>query len=85
MALAGRVALVTGAASGLGRATALRFAGAGARVLLLDLPSAQPALEALQRSLPAQSAAFHPADVTSESDVRAGLARTWLTLSCAQP
>ena len=71
MALAGRIALVTGAASGLGRATALRFAGAGARVLLLDLPAAQPALEALHRSLPANCTVFHPADVTSEGDVRA--------------
>jgi NAD(P)-dependent dehydrogenase (short-subunit alcohol dehydrogenase family) len=37
LALAGRVALVTGAASGLGRATALELAGAGAHVVLGDV------------------------------------------------
>ncbi|MCE2489602.1 MAG: SDR family oxidoreductase [Anaerolineae bacterium] len=36
MLLEGKVALVTGAASGIGRATALRFAQEGARVGLLD-------------------------------------------------
>src|SRR5205807_10606786 len=35
--LAGRVALVTGAASGIGRATALAFARAGADLVLCDL------------------------------------------------
>lgn len=34
--LTGKVALVTGAASGLGRATALRFAEAGAKLCLVD-------------------------------------------------
>jgi hypothetical protein len=68
MALAGRIALVTGAASGLGKATAVRLAGAGARVVLLDLASAKASLQALQGTLPASI--FHAADVTSEADVR---------------
>ena len=35
--LDGKVAIVTGAASGFGRATALRFAQEGARVVIADL------------------------------------------------
>ncbi|MEO6626553.1 MAG: SDR family NAD(P)-dependent oxidoreductase [Burkholderiaceae bacterium] len=36
MEFSARVAFVTGAASGIGRATALAFAAAGARVALVD-------------------------------------------------
>lgn len=39
MALSNRVAIITGAASGLGKATAQRFIKNGARVILCDLPS----------------------------------------------
>jgi NAD(P)-dependent dehydrogenase (short-subunit alcohol dehydrogenase family) len=37
--LDGKVAVVTGAASGLGRASAMRFAGEGAAVVVADLKS----------------------------------------------
>jgi NAD(P)-dependent dehydrogenase (short-subunit alcohol dehydrogenase family) len=37
----GKVAIVTGAGSGIGRATALRLAGEGARVLAIDLDEAR--------------------------------------------
>jgi len=40
MRLNGKVAIVTGAASGIGRATALRFAKEGARVVVCDLNQA---------------------------------------------
>lgn len=39
MALASRVAIVTGGASGLGRATATRLVKNGARVVICDLPT----------------------------------------------
>jgi 3alpha(or 20beta)-hydroxysteroid dehydrogenase len=41
--LQGKVAVVTGAASGLGKATALRFARAGAKVVLADIADAAEA------------------------------------------
>lgn len=59
-------------ASGLGRATAVRFARAGARVVLVDLPT--PAGGALAAELGGPGAAvFAPADVTSEDAVKAAL------------
>lgn len=45
--LSGKVALITGAASGIGRATAERFAAAGAAVVLADLRGAEAATAAL--------------------------------------
>ena len=77
MALAGRVALITGAASGLGRATALRFAGAGARVVLVDLPSpalAEAVEEVRATAAKADGVVAAEADVTSEDQVRDGVA-----------
>jgi len=63
-------AVVTGAASGLGRATAARVIQAGGRVALLDLQDA--AGQAVAAELGSQ-ASFHRCDVTSEAEVDAAM------------
>jgi 3-hydroxyacyl-CoA dehydrogenase / 3-hydroxy-2-methylbutyryl-CoA dehydrogenase len=65
-------AIVTGGASGLGRATAARLAGGGARVAILDRPASAGADVA--KELGAR-AVFTPADVTSADDVTAAVAK----------
>ena len=67
---AGVRALITGAASGLGRATAARFARSGGQVVILDLPSSDGAAVADELG---DNVRFAPADATSESDVAAAL------------
>jgi NAD(P)-dependent dehydrogenase (short-subunit alcohol dehydrogenase family) len=66
MDISNSVAVVTGGASGLGLATATRLAAAGARVALLDLPSA-PGADAASGI--GSNAIFAPADVTDETQV----------------
>jgi NAD(P)-dependent dehydrogenase (short-subunit alcohol dehydrogenase family) len=74
--LAGRVALITGAASGIGRATALLFARQGAAVAVVDLDQAGGATVA--RAIEAESgrALAVRADVTHEADCREAVERT---------
>ncbi len=70
--LSGRVALVTGAASGIGAGIARGFAAEGADLALVDLvdeAAATPVLDAV-RVLGAQ-VSYHRADVSDETAVRA--------------
>lgn len=69
-ALEGKRALVTGASSGLGRATSLMLAEAGARVLLADID--REAGEALASEL---DAPFAPCDVSDLEQNRAAVQR----------
>ncbi len=70
MKISGSTAVITGGASGLGRATAERLADGGARVALLDLPRS-PGAE-VAKSL-GDRGLFTPADVTSTDEVTAAL------------
>ncbi len=65
--LHGKVAIITGGASGIGAAMVTRFAAEGARVLFTDLASQQTAAESLARNL-GNAVIFRVGDVTSASD-----------------
>jgi NAD(P)-dependent dehydrogenase (short-subunit alcohol dehydrogenase family) len=69
--LDGKVAVVTGGASGIGAATCRRFVAEGARVVVADLND--DAGEAFARTLGAQ-AVFKRTDVASLADVEAAVA-----------
>jgi NAD(P)-dependent dehydrogenase (short-subunit alcohol dehydrogenase family) len=73
--LAGRRVLITGAASGIGQATARRFADAGATLGLLDAQAAP--LDALSREL---ECAAETLDLADESSVITAVARLGETL-----
>jgi 3-oxoacyl-[acyl-carrier protein] reductase len=71
-----RVAIITGGANGIGRATALAFADAGAQVAVWDV--VEPAGQALVDEIAARggSAAFFKVNVTDTTDVEAAVAAT---------
>ena len=70
MNLQGKTALVTGGASGLGRATVENFLDGGANVVIADL--AHSPGEAVAKEL-GDRTRFAPTDVTSEQDVQAAV------------
>jgi 3-hydroxybutyrate dehydrogenase len=75
MKLKDKVAIVTGAASGLGKAIAARYAKEGARVVIADLDRGQA--EAVAAQIGANGRAMGVAmDVTNEDAVNGGVAAT---------
>jgi NAD(P)-dependent dehydrogenase (short-subunit alcohol dehydrogenase family) len=73
--LSGRVALITGAASGIGRASALAFASAGARVALVDVDADGLAETAAAARTTGSRAEVLVADVTDLLAVTAAVGR----------
>ncbi|MGA2301525.1 MAG: SDR family oxidoreductase [Candidatus Acidiferrum sp.] len=71
--LAGKVAVVTGGASGIGRATALRFSAEGARVAIFDRNAGKG--EEVLRDLRGggMKAMFLPVDIAVEAQVKEGM------------
>ncbi|MEX2205943.1 MAG: SDR family oxidoreductase [Myxococcota bacterium] len=72
----GKVAVITGGASGMGRATALRFLSEGARVVVADMNDAvgKEFLESAATSGHKQTLRFVRTDVAEEADVEAMIA-----------
>jgi ribitol 2-dehydrogenase len=72
VSIAGKVMIVTGASSGIGRAAARRFAAEGARLVLVARSAEK--LEALAKELGGDAIAI-PADLTKAADVEAMVAK----------
>jgi len=72
--LKGAVTLVTGGASGLGRATVERLVSQGSRIVLCDLPTSKG--NEVAKQLGDDKCIFAPVNVTSEKDVQDALEAT---------
>ena len=73
MNLQGKIAVVTGGASGLGEATVRNFVANGGKVLIMDLNMDRG--KAIVEELGKDNVLFDKTDVTSESQVKEALAR----------
>ncbi|MEQ8676284.1 MAG: bifunctional aldolase/short-chain dehydrogenase [Aggregatilineales bacterium] len=78
---AGKIAIVTGAASGIGRATAYRLAQDGAHVVIADINQndGEAVAEDIVRRFGKKRAIFAHTDVTSESAIQDTFRKTVLT------
>jgi len=76
MKLTGKVAFVTGAASGLGKEIALEYVRAGASVAIADINQAAADATAAEIAQSGGKAIGLAVDVTSEEQVEAGVAKT---------
>merc|ERR1712156_40194 len=65
------VGLVTGGASGLGRATVERFVREGAKVALVDLPTSKG--DEVVKEINSDHCIYIPADITKEDDIKNAL------------
>ena len=75
MDVQGKIAYITGGASGLGAATAESWVEKGGKVVLADLDRQQEMADALVAKLGADNALFVPTDVTSVDNTRASVAQ----------
>lgn len=73
--LGGKVAIITGAASGMGRATAVRFAGEGAKIVIADLNKEGGESAARDCRENGSDAVFQKTDVSAEADIKAAVDR----------
>ncbi|HKN11719.1 MAG TPA: SDR family NAD(P)-dependent oxidoreductase, partial [Candidatus Binatus sp.] len=73
--LKGKVAVITGAASGIGRATAIKFAGEGAAVVIADLNVEGGESSVRDCKENAGRAVFQKTDVSAEAEIKALVAR----------
>jgi NAD(P)-dependent dehydrogenase (short-subunit alcohol dehydrogenase family) len=86
ISMAGKVALVTGASAGIGRATARAFAAAGATVVLSDVNAEGGEAAAQEIRAGGSEATFIQADVSQAADVTrliAGTVARYGRLDCA--
>lgn len=74
--LAGKVVIVTGAAAGIGRATAVRFAREGARVAAWDMAAAQAALLVSELKAAGGDAMFSAVNVADAAAVTRAVEET---------